>query len=122
VADPVNTRDAKRVSVDAFVKVAGADREYVFRTRDLSKNGLFLYTRVGHMYPFRVGATLHIELYDYDKTVHCKVVIVRVVTEGTNEADKYPTGFGVRVVEISDEDRAILQGMIERVEKVGAAY
>jgi len=35
------------------VKVRGAgNKEFVFRTRDLSESGLFLYTRVGHAYPF----------------------------------------------------------------------
>jgi hypothetical protein len=129
MADSVNAgpsttgeRDARRVAVDAFVKVAGKDREYVFRTRDLSKNGLFLYTKVGHVYPFKVGSTLSLELYDYDRFVTCKVVVVRVVQSGTSEADKYPVGFGCRIIEINDEERNALQTMIDRVEREGAAY
>ena len=39
------------MAIDAFVRVLGGDREYVIRTRDLSQGGLFLYTRVGHLYP-----------------------------------------------------------------------
>ena len=58
------SRGAERVKVDAFVKVVGADREYVFRTRDLSKDGLFLYTKVAHAYPFKPGSRLDLELYD----------------------------------------------------------
>jgi hypothetical protein len=129
MADTVSTgaqasgeRDARRVAVDAFVKVAGRDREYVFRTRDLSKNGLFLYTRVGHVYPFKVGSTLALELYDYDRFVTCKVVVVRVVESGSAEADKYPVGFGVRIIEINDAERSALAAMLDRVEKEGAAY
>ena len=71
-----------RVAIDAFVRVLGPDqegREYVFRTRDLSPGGLFLYTRVGHLYPFRVGAALSVELYDFDRAVDFKAVVVRVV-------------------------------------------
>ena len=129
MADAVNAgtpttgeRDARRVAVDAFVKVAGKDREYVFRTRDLSKNGLFLYTKVGHVYPFKVGSTLSLELYDYDRFVTCKVVVVRVVQTGSSEAEKYPVGFGVRIIEIGDDERNALQAMIDRVEREGAAY
>ncbi len=43
----LRNRGAERVAVDAFVEVHGADgQELVFRTRDLSERGLFLYTRV----------------------------------------------------------------------------
>jgi PilZ domain-containing protein len=122
VTGPVNTRGAPRVSVDAFVKIAGADREYVFRTRDLSRSGLFLYTRVGHIYPFRIGSTLQLELYDYDQFVRCKVVVVRVVEQGSAESHRYPTGFGVRIIEIADADRARLLQMIDRIARDGATY
>src|SRR5438132_932355 len=82
--------------IGAFVKVASEDREYVFRTRDVSMTGFFLFTRVGHIYPFKIGSTLRVELYDYDQFVECKAVIVRVVREGTPESEKYPLGFGLR--------------------------
>jgi hypothetical protein len=122
VGDPVNTREHERVNVDAFVKVAGAEREFVFRTRDLSKSGLFLYTKVGHIYPFKVGSTLSLELYDYDQFVACRVVVVRVVEAGSAESKNYPTGFGVRIVEISESDRARFTSMIERFSKDGGTY
>lgn len=124
MGDPVNAqqRGEPRVTVDAFVKVSGSEREFVFRTRDLSKSGLFLYTKVGHIYPFKVGHTLQLELYDDDQFVSCRVVVVRIVQDGTPEADKYPVGFGVRILEIDDANRARLQAMIERVQREGAAY
>src|SRR5262245_55049668 len=85
-----HARAAERVKVEAFVKVSGDDghQEYVFRTRDLSTGGLFLYTRVAHSYPFKIGSTLVIELYDYDESVACKVVVVRVVEHGSAESDR----------------------------------
>jgi hypothetical protein len=122
VSEPVNTREHPRVSVDAFVKIAGADREFVFRTRDLSRSGLFLYTRVGHMYPFKVGSTLQIELYDYDQYVTCSVVVVRVVGEGSDESKSYPVGFGVKIVDMREEDRKRLDAMLDRIGKEGAIY
>ncbi len=119
VTDRSDSREARRVKVDAFVKVSGADREFVFRTRDLSKSGLFLYTKVAHIYPFKVGSTLNLELYDYDQFVTCKVVVVRVVEPGSAEADNYPTGFGVRIVSIDGDNKGRLTGLIDRADDVG---
>ena len=116
-------RDAPRVTVDAFVKVRGAgDKEFVFRTRDLSESGLFLYTRVGHAYPFKVGSTLDLELYDYDEYVQCEVLIVRVVEPGSAESDHYPTGFGVKIVSIKADQRTRLATMIQRATAAKALY
>ena len=108
--------------VDAFVKVHGADgQELVFRTRDLSETGLFLYTKVARMYPFKVGSTLALDLYDYDEQVSCKVVVVRIVEPGSPESETFPTGFGVRIVDCSEQARAALNAMIDRV-KSGEVY
>lgn len=115
----VNTRGAERVKIDAFVKVQGADGEYVLRTRDLSRKGVFLYTKVGHVLPFKVGSTLSLELYDYDTFVGCQVVVVRVVEPGSPEAQSYPAGFGCRIVELDDENRTKLTRMLERVSRTG---
>ena len=116
-------RSAERVRVDAFVKVHGASgQELVFRTRDLSEHGLFLYTKVARAYPFEVGSTLALELYDYDEYVTCKVVVVRVVESGTEESGTYPTGFGVKIVEMTEPQRKKLGQMIERIKSGGAVY
>jgi PilZ domain-containing protein len=115
-------RAAERVRVDAFVKVHGADgQELVFRTRDLSNQGLFLYTKVARVYPFKVGSTLELELYDFDQQVTCKVVVVRVVDPGSPENATFPSGFGVRIVECDEASRRALAGMIERI-KAGEVY
>ena len=115
-------RSAERVRVDAFVKVHGVDgQELVFRTRDLSAHGLFLYTRVARAYPFKVGSRLALELYDYDRSVSVHVVVVRVVEPGSEESAQYPTGFGVRIVDCAETDRATLGAMIDRI-KAGAVY
>jgi len=122
MSDDLRERSAERVRVDAFVKVHGADgQELVFRTRDLSEHGLFLYTKVARAYPFKVGSTLALDLYDYDEAVECKVVVVRIVESGTTESSTYPTGFGVRIVECSDDARVRLDHMIARI-KAGEVY
>ena len=111
------------MAVDAFVKVRGeGSREFVFRTRDLSETGLFLYTRVGHSYPFKTGATLDLELYDYDEYVNCEVVVVRLVRPGSAEAEHYPTGFGVRISGMAPEQRQRLFAMLGRLQKGESLY
>lgn len=118
----VRERSAERVRVDAFVKVHGVDgQELVFRTRDLSEHGLFLYTRVARAYPFKLGQALSLELYGYDETVRCKVVVVRVVEPNSVESETYPTGFGVRIVEADPAERHLLTTMIDRI-KAGEVY
>jgi hypothetical protein len=107
-------RQYPRIAVDAFVRVLGGEREYVFRVRDLSQGGLFLYTRVGHLYPFRVGAALSIELYDFDRPVDFKAVVVRAVEPGSPEAERFPVGFGIRIVEIDDVNQKRLGELLER--------
>jgi hypothetical protein len=115
-------RGSERVAVDAFVKVSGADgQELVFRTRDLSEQGLFLYTKVARVYPIKVGSTLSLELYDFDQHVSCTVVVVRVVEPGSAESDRFPTGFGVRITECDAKARAALTSMIARI-KSGEVY
>jgi hypothetical protein len=117
-------RQHPRVVVDAFVRILGpaSDREYVFRTRDLSVGGLFLYTRVGHLYPFYVGAPLEIELYDFDHAVHFKAMVARIVQPGTPEAERFPSGFGVKIVEIDDANTQRLLSLIERAQKGEPIY
>jgi len=126
VTEPPQKRDAERVKVEAFVKVSGMGdagaQEFVFRTRDLSLTGLFLYTRVSHIYPFKLGSTLLLELYDYDEFVTCKVVVVRVVEPGSPEAERYPTGFGVRIIECDEQSRRHLEAMMGRIKEQGALY
>ena len=73
-------------------------------------------TTDGHAYPFRVGATLDLELYDYDEAVHCEVLIVRVVEPGSAESDHYPTGFGVKIIAIDPAQRERLAAMVTRLQ------
>jgi hypothetical protein len=110
-------RSAERVRVDAFVKVQDGGQELVFRTRDLSAHGLFLYTNIAQAYPFKVGSTLQLELSENDDQLVCKVVVARVVEAGSAESSSYPTGFGVRIVEMNDENRTVLERMIGRIKR-----
>lgn len=121
---PGPDRQHPRVTVDAFVRILGPDddREFVFRIRDLSAGGLFLYTRVGHLYPFKDGTALSIELFDYDHAVEFRAVIVRVVEPGSGEAERFPSGFGVKIVEIDAENRTRYDALIQRAQKGDPLY
>ena len=110
----MSQRQHERVVVDAFVRVQGAAREYVFRTRDISRTGLFLYTKVGHLYPFALGSELEIELYDFDGAVTLRAVVQRIVEPGTPEARKYPAGFAMRIVKIDEANGKRLDDLIVR--------
>jgi len=119
---PGKDRIHPRVAVDAFVRVLGGEREFVFRTRDLSQGGLFLYTRVGHLYPFKEGTALSIELYDYDQAVDFKAVVVRIVESSSSEAERFPAGFGVKIVEIDEQNRLRLDELISRAQRGEPLY
>ncbi|MBE7453633.1 MAG: PilZ domain-containing protein [Kofleriaceae bacterium] len=122
MGSPETPRDGERVQVDAFVRAASGGHELVFRTRDLSRSGLFLYTKVAHSYPFRPGSRLHIELFDYDQSIALDVVVARVVEPGSPEADSFPTGFGVRILDTDAPTQARLEALIERIRAGGGPY
>ena len=100
---------AARVSLDAFVIArSAAGDEWVFRTRDLSATGLFLFTRVARAYPIKVGSSLDLEVHDEVASFRCSAVVARVVEPGSAEADRFPTGFGMRFVAITGDGRSAL--------------
>ena len=103
---------AERVSLDAFViaRTPGGD-EWVFRTRDLSSTGLFLYTRVARAYPLKVGSTLELDVHDELASFRCTAVVARVVEPGSAEADRFPTGFGLHIISITGDGLTSLETM-----------
>lgn len=107
-------RAVQRVRIDAIVKVMSTGREFVFRTRDISLKGLFLYTQVATSYPFGVGSELTLELYDHEDSATCRAVVVRVVESGSSEAHDYPTGFGLRITHIDEGNEDFLRSMLDR--------
>ena len=107
-------RGNERVKVDAFVKAHNTDREFVFKTRDLSPNGVFLYTPVAMSYPFSIGAELELELFISEQYATCRAVVERVVEAGSSEAEQFPTGFGVRIIDVDDDSRGRIRSIIDK--------
>lgn len=106
-------RTAPRVAAEAFV-IARADggEELVFRTRDVSLGGLFLFTRLARAYRYQVGTRLSLDVHDEAASFQATGVVVRVVEAGSPEAEAYPTGFGVRIVPASEADRERLAQLV----------
>lgn len=117
-----NQRKTERHGVEAFVKVRGRSHEYVFRTRDLSSSGLFLYTKAVRKYPFAVGDELECELYDYNQHIVCRVEVVRVVQSSSEEAEDYPCGFGVKIINIKELSNKKLKSLINKVKENKVLY
>lgn len=116
-----DVRAGERVSLDAFVRAQTGGHEVMLRTRDLSRSGVFLYTRVAHSYPFRVGTALALELFDHDHALRLTGVVARVVEPGSPEADRFPTGFGVRFTGLDEHALAALDVLVDRVRVSGGA-
>ena len=62
------------------------------------------------------------ELYDYDHAVEFKALVVRIVQVGTPEAERFPSGFGIKIVEIDAENQARLVSLIDRAQKGDPIY
>ena len=110
----IKDRQHPRVAIDPFVRVFLDKKAFVLRVRDLSRSGMFLYTTLGKSYPIHVGTAMRIELYDFDQTIRFRIIVVRAVDRNTDEGERFPVGFGVRIVEIDATNRGYLDSMIER--------
>lgn len=104
-----NNRAHERVPIDAFVRILGHDREYVFRTRDLSEGGMFLHTRVGHLYPFTVGSEVAIEVQAAERVVSLTGVVTRVSTQAD---PTQPAGFALRMHPPDLKTLTVLRGIL----------
>jgi hypothetical protein len=105
-------RAFRRVGIEAFARARDADREFAFRTRDVSEGGLFLCTRVGHLYPFAVGDELELELHHGGRAVCLRGTVVRAVAGGSPEALRYPQGFGIAFKAPELAERTLLSELI----------
>ena len=68
------------------------------------------------------GTALNIELYDYDQAVDFRAVVVRIVKDGSVEGERFPAGFGIKIVEIDEANRKRLDALIARAQRGEALY
>ena len=116
-------RAVERVAVEAFVIVIGERaEEWVFRTRDVSEQGLFLFTRVARTYPLRLGQTVQLELHDYAEPLRLRAIVARIVESGSTESHGYPTGLGLRIVDADSLTRDRLRSLVTNAKRDGAPY
>lgn len=111
-----NLRIARKLGIT--LRSLGTGTEYHFLTKDLSSTGMFVLCSDHERYPFVVGSTLietvvHLETeIEGSRDVHnlnCLCKVARIVeASGPNGT----SGYGVRIVQISPEERAVLENFI----------
>jgi len=102
------------------LRSVGVAQEHSFVTRDLSATGVFVMCTAIERYPFQPGSTLLEAFLDLKadggvETITFLARIARIVNEPKNvdESGAVPNrGFGLRIVQISFEQRQILETFI----------
>ena len=102
MSQPQNSgRSAERVALNSMVLVRTESTDRVFRTRDLSATGCFIFTKVTGGAPFEIGEAVELQLTGTidgsPVSLRCSGEIARTVEPGTSEAETFPTGLGVRI-------------------------
>ena len=109
-------RSAERVALDSMVLVRSVSTDRVFRTRDLSTTGCFIFTKVTGGVAFEIGQAVELQLTGTIDgravSVRCSGEIARSVEPGTSEAQKFPTGLGVRITSCDPANRDQLERLL----------
>ncbi len=109
-------RTAERVSIDSMVLVRSVAADRVFRTRDVSTTGCFIFTKVTNGAPFEVGQAVELQLTGSldgrGVSIRCQGAIARAVEPGSAEAQAFPTGLGVRITSCDAADRVQLERLL----------
>ncbi len=113
-----NMRIPQQLSVT--LQSLGSPLEYKFLTKDLSATGAFVLCSKFNRYPFKIPSTIlsvTVEMVEDGSTeiTHLNFLakIARIVEAHGTGATKI-SGFGVRIVQISNDARAYLEGFIQR--------
>lgn len=108
-----NLRIAQKLHVS--LRSLGTGNEYHFLTKDLSATGMFVLCTDQKRYPFLPQSTilettvwLKAEEEGESQELQCLCKIARIVEGGAHS----PSGFGVRIVQISNEQRHTLEHFI----------
>lgn len=106
-----------------FVKSLGGDRAFVFSTFEITPNAIFVICSDLKKYPFKPGATLlesvvKLQIPSTKEQFYLSFMtkIDRVVENDLEEEG--PTGFVLRIVQASFDDRKTLDQFIEEVRKI----
>ncbi|MEZ4364878.1 MAG: PilZ domain-containing protein [Kofleriaceae bacterium] len=105
-------RAAARVELDSPVMIRRGDDDLLYRSRDLSATGLFLWSPHGDVRTAAVGEQLELLVHAMARPVRCRGEVARVVEPGSPEWASYPTGMGVRIVACAEADRAALDALL----------
>lgn len=98
----------------------GSPNEYVFLTKDLSATGAFVLCSHFKRYPFQQATTLldcavELKVPETGETYKlCFLAKIARVVEAKGEGALSISGFGVRIVQISQDQRIFLESFIQR--------
>lgn len=112
------------------VRTLGADRGYKFVTYELTPNAMFVVANDMAKYPFKVGSTIVqgvVQLTTEDQKVRAlaflgKIEAVLPPSEPDSELiDDVPAGFVLRIIQMSFDEREVLEKVILSLSKSAAA-
>ena len=107
---PIKERKDIRVPIGLQVDYrVGESKNKVVQafTANISRGGLFLITRD----TLPVGSTIEMEIHLPDKKINAKGEVVREVKE--EEEGYYTSGMGIKIIDMSKEDREVYERFIE---------
>ncbi|MEZ4369096.1 MAG: hypothetical protein R2939_22855 [Kofleriaceae bacterium] len=103
-------RAAERYALDSIAIVRGVGAQ-VFKLRDLSELGVFMWSSTRPLFDLRLGRTFDVDLFTHDESMRCHAVIVRLVEPGTREAFRHPHGFAARLI-YGDQTRPRIRELV----------
>ncbi|MEN9824274.1 MAG: hypothetical protein RI953_19 [Pseudomonadota bacterium] len=106
-----NLRIAQKLQIS--LKSLGTGNEYHFLTKDLSATGMFVLCSDHKRYPFHVQSTL-LETVIQLKAGDDEAIELRCLCKIARLVEGQVTGFGVRIVQISPEQKVVLEQFIAK--------
>lgn len=116
--DALPPRAAERFRLDSIAIVRGSGGQ-VFRTRDLSELGVFLFSRSAPLFPLVPGHTFDLDVFGRTLAVRCRAVIARIAVPGGREEASHPHGFAARLL-YGDHARPRILDLVREVRRAGA--
>jgi ubiquinone biosynthesis protein len=101
-----------RLGVEIRVRVRGAARDFLLRTENISRGGLFLHTQSGRPAPFHPGARLEAELRAGTGVIPLRLEVVRVVDPPGPQDYASTGGVGCRFVDLTPAAREQLERLL----------
>lgn len=107
-----NLRIAQKLHIS--LKSLGTGNEYHFLTKDLSATGMFVLCSDHKRYPFQVQSTLLETIIQLNAGEGSETFELRCLCKIARIVEGQVSGYGVRIVQISGEQRQVLEQFIAK--------